>query len=208
MIGPPGSGKTLMGYQFLLEGSTYGKPSVAVSTYDPRNATVSLEAMGWSPDRLREIRHLDCYSWKIGRSDAGDEFRANPSNPSDVSIGLNRLFESQEIRPETNARLMIDSFSDFLLLGNPALAVKYLEIIKSRISNLGVTSLVMLEQGVHDEKLVSTVEFVCDGTVLMKAEETGRFIMVKRMVATPTQIKWIPFEIRKGIDVIAESFFS
>ena len=40
--------------------------------------------------------------------------------------------------------------------------------------------MVLLEEGVHDEKTVKSVEYATDGTIRMKFSEQGRFMMVSR----------------------------
>jgi len=74
-------------------------------------------------------------------------------------------------------------------------ALRLLDTVHTKLQTRGVTGLVLLEEGVHDEKTVKSVEYATDGTIRMKFSEQGRFMMVSRLTATPLTPKWIAFTI-------------
>ncbi len=65
----------------------------------------------------------------------------------------------------------------------------------------------MLEEGPHSANVTSTAEYLTDGTIRAKFDETGRYMMVSRMLATPVQLGWSEFIIQKGINIIVKDFF-
>lgn len=206
VLGPPGSGKTILGLQFLLEGILYGKTCILVDTVDsvPMMKETAL-GFGWDPGLLEGVIRLDCFSWRTGARSALP-YSANPANFSDLSIAVSKLIDERGIGVPSNERLVFDSFSDIILHSSEFL--KFSAILHGKLSKAGITSLLMVEEGMHDEKTISAIEHESDGTIVLKADEIGRFIMVRRMLATPTAIKWIPFHISQGIEVKAEIFFS
>ncbi len=70
-----------------------------------------------------------------------------------------------------------------------------------------VTSIVILEDGLHEAKVNAAVEYIADGTIKMRSEENGRSLMVSRMLGTPVTLKWIPFSLARGIELAATDYF-
>jgi len=204
VIGPPGSGKTIFSRQFLYQGLIEGSPSILLSTNQSfEEVKKMMLAFDWNSKRLSRLLFADCYSWKLG--ERGGVYSASVGVPSDVSIMLNRIIDENNIIPDKGGRLVIDTFSDFILLGEPEGAIKFLSTLKPRLSVKGVTTLLLVEGGVHDDKTVSTIEYISDGTIKMKTEE-ARYLMVSRMHLTPVSLRWIPFDIRRGIELKAAAF--
>ena len=159
---------------------------------------------GWDPNLLDRLDGFDCFSWRTG-SKSMLPYSANPASLTDLSIGLSKMVEDRQISVASNARLVFDSFSDVILQSQEFL--RLLPILRSKLLKAGITTLLMVEAGMHDDKGIAAIEHESDGTIMLKAEETGRFIMVRRMIHTPTELKWIPFSISQGIEVKADIFF-
>jgi len=205
VVGPTGSGKSILGLQFLLEGVFYKKPAILVDTSDLVPALKqTVEEFGRDPAIIGMIEQLDCYSWKTGTR-SPQRFSANPNNLPDLSIALSKTIDDLAITPASNCRLVFDSFSDVILHSPDYL--KFLPTLRGKLSKAGITSMILLESGMHDEKTISTVEHESDGTISLKADESGRAMMVRRMMATPTELKWVPYKISRGMEVKAEAFF-
>jgi len=71
-----------------------------------------------------------------------------------------------------------------------------------------VTSIVILEEGLHEDRVNAAVEYITDGTIKMRYEERGRSLMVSRMMGTPATIKWIPFTLSRGLEMAVANYFS
>ncbi|MGQ9469279.1 MAG: hypothetical protein ACUVTD_05570 [Nitrososphaerales archaeon] len=59
----------------------------------------------------------------------------------------------------------------------------------------------------HDDRIISSIEAITDGTIRLKVDETGRYVMVSGMIATPSRMKWMPITIKRGIEPKAIEFF-
>jgi len=66
----------------------------------------------------------------------------------------------------------------------------------------------MLEAGLHEERVNAALEYITDGTIKMQYEESGRSLMVSRMLGTPATMKWIPFTLARGVEMAAANYFS
>ena len=199
VIGPPGSGKSTLGKQFLNTAAQKKGSSIVLSTADSKDVILqTMLSFGWETDGIRVV---DCYSWRQGNTKSIDL-----RHLTDASITVSELLDNSGKEGALDC-LVLDSFTDFLLTNETAAAVKFLAQLKSRLQARKFTALILMEDGPHDPKITSTVEYVTDGTIRTKFDETGRYLMVSRMTATRVQLGWSKFTIQKGIDVVVRNFF-
>jgi len=207
VIGHPGSGKSTFGTQFLYEGLGKKQPAVLISTSPSMNALldeVTLE-YDWDSEIISKIIYMDCHSWIVGI--AKEKYSADLTRLTDVNIALNEIIKDQGITLQHDTRLVIDSFSDFFLYSPSDLTLKFLKGLKSRLFEYQITSLILVQEGMHDDRIISSIEAITDGTIRLKVDETGRYVMVSRMISTPSIMKWIPVTIKRGIEFKTIEFF-
>ncbi|HMK82268.1 MAG TPA: RAD55 family ATPase [Candidatus Bathyarchaeia archaeon] len=206
VTGSPGSGKSTLGKQFLFDFLAKQRPAILVDTFEPLElAKETMISFEWDGGLLDRMIFFDCYSWRIGV--VKEKYSANPANLTELSIALSDVLKN-EIHHEARAKLVIDSFSDFLIHAGPEKAQKFLEAIKARLAERKVTSIVILEEGVHEDRVNAAIEYITDGTIKMRYEEKGRSLMVSRMLGTPTTIKWMPFTLSRGLEMAIANYFS
>ena len=204
ILGAPGSGKSTMGKQFLYEALIRKTPALLVDTNESFDlARETMASFEWDSSLLDLIVFVDCYSWRIGASNSA-KYAGTPKNLTDLSLVVRDLLKTL-VNPRS--RLVIDSFSDFLIHAGPDQACKFLESLKARLAERKVTTVVILEDGLHEPKVNAAVEYIADGTIRMRYEETGRSLMVSRMLGTPVTLKWIPFSLARGIELAAADYF-
>jgi len=202
VIGPPGSGKSILGLFFLWENLKKGFLAILINTHKPKEVlNEELEAFNLPLKKFEDkLIHVDCFSWRIG-----DKNSVDISSLTNTTIAIDKILEKITVSDE--AKIVIDSFSDFLLLHPPESVFKFLETEKFKFYKKGITCLIVVEEGIREERITKTLEFISDGTIKMKIDESGRFLMISRMIATPVKIKWIPFHLSKGLKVRVEEFF-
>jgi circadian clock protein KaiC len=206
VVGAPGSGKSTLGKQFLFDSLAKQKPAVLVDTFEPLELVKeTMASFEWDTALLDEMVFFDCYSWRIGG--ANQRYSASPKNLTDLNLVFSDLVKN-EIEVNARARLVIDSFSDIIMHAGPDQAQKFLDSMKAKLAEKRVTSIVMLEAGLHDERVNAALEYITDGTIKMQYEETGRSLMVSRMLGTPATIKWIPFTLAGGVEIAVANYFS
>ena len=206
MVGPPGSGKSTLGKQFLFDSLARQRLAVLVDTFEPLDLVrETMASFEWDGKLLDEMVFFDCYSWRIGA--AKQKYAASPKNLTDLSLVFSDLLKN-EIEANMRARLVIDSFSDFIMHAGPDQAQRFLDSIKAKLAERRVTSIIMLEAGLHEERVNAALEYITDGTIKMQYEESGRSLMVSRMLGTPATMKWIPFTLARGVEMAAANYFS
>ncbi|HUI01448.1 MAG TPA: RAD55 family ATPase [Nitrososphaerales archaeon] len=194
VLGPPGAGKSILSKRFLYTGVEAKKDVFLVATSEGEDrALETMSLFNWNRGVERHLRFLDCYSWKSGKSTS--KYSASLTSLTDLSVGITSIIDDAKVQPSDQARIVIDSFTDVINYGGPERALRLLDTVHTKLQTRGVTGLVLLEEGVHDEKTVKSVEYATDGTIRMKFSEQGRFMMVSRLTATPLSPKWIPFTI-------------
>jgi KaiC/GvpD/RAD55 family RecA-like ATPase len=194
VLGPPGAGKSILSKRFLYTGVEAKKATFLVATSEGEDrALETMELFNWNKGVEKHLHFLDCYSWKSGKSKS--KHSATLTSLTDVSVGITSIIDEAGVQPEDESRIVIDSFTDVINYGGAERALRLLDTVHTKLQTRGVTGLVLLEEGVHDEKTVKSMEYATDGTIRMKFSEQGRFMMVSRLTATPLTPKWIAFTI-------------
>jgi len=114
--GVPGSGKTTLAMQFLLEGARQGQPVLYVTLSESRDELLAVaDSHGWSLDAIT-IRELAPSDESLTSDDQYTMF-----HPSEVELGETTrsiLAEVERTRPQ---RVVFDSLSELRLLAGNAL---------------------------------------------------------------------------------------
>jgi KaiC/GvpD/RAD55 family RecA-like ATPase len=195
VLGPPGAGKSILGKRFLFTGIESGEQCFLVATNEGEDRILeTMRLFNWDKG-IKALHVLDSYSWKSGGSRS--KYSASLTSLTDLSVGITAILDDFGIGDKDKARIVIDSFTDVINYGGSERALRLLDTVHTKLQNRGVTGLVLLEEGVHDEKTVKSVEYATDGTIRMKFSDQGRFMMVSRMAATPLSPKLMPFTIGK-----------
>ncbi len=160
--GAPGTGKTTIGLQFLLEGARKGETCLYLGLSETRGQLDALaKSFGWSLDGI-EIHDMR------RRGETAGEGRSTYTvfSPSEVEleeISREILEHVERVKP---ARLVLDSLSEIRLLAeDPFRYRRELLLLSDRISGRGCTGLLIDveaegNQGVVAETLVSGVFIV------------------------------------------------
>lgn len=199
LIGPPGAGKSTFAQQFVFEGLEEKQPGLYVTLDEsPKEVIECMERFGWRPTALKaKLKFIDGYSWRVGGA-AGEFVISNISNVNELNIAISEAIRSTD--SSAVKRKVLDSVSTLLLYADPTLVVKAIPVIVAKSKAAGYVQFLILEEGVHDPKTVTTLNAVCDGLIEFKLEEDKRFLRIARMHATAHSRDWIRFEVtKKGI---------
>ncbi len=211
VCGGPGSGKTVLGVQFLYEGAT---------TYGENGLYVSLDE---NPFWLR--RHVIGFGWEIEKLERMGKIQIVDASPiravpgeikvGEVSIGktdftLYSLWaliktKAQEIMAK---RVVIDPISS-LVFQFPKASERRRALLDlfQTISNLNVTSLITTElRSTSLTRRVRTEEFLSQGVIVFHTLTEGgrivRAIQIEKMRGVPHDHQLRPYEINKnGIEI-------
>lgn len=163
VIGSPRSEKAIFAEQFLLEGLKAGEKAVYFISNDfPENVTRKLLDQ-ISDKELQNMRIIDCYTLhaNVEKPDEGIILRATgPYALNEISIAFTKVIK--EISPQ---RAIVNSISTLILHNKPNEIEEFLEFNIRKLRSKGTTVLLLVEEGLHDSKYISTLESLTSVTI-------------------------------------------
>jgi len=203
---PPGSGKSTLCRQFICEGIIRGEPVLYVVTGEPIQSAKAKIKEHLHRDELRNALFVDCYSWRIMKRPPSEEGVIVLASLGELNELANIIREWLKDHPST--RIVIDSISDFLLYGEPKSVFKFVQILSGLVKAGESIALIALETGLHEKSIVSTMNYLTDGTIEMKVESGNRYLRIARMAGAQHPLTWVMFSMSaKGIEVRIGKFF-
>lgn len=203
VVGPPGVGKSTFLNQFMQEGLDSEEKGVYLTLDDaPDEIKENASYFGWDFDSYGDdFVFIDGYSWREGE-DVNSRFAIQ--GPSDLNQMNMTLADALSEVGSGNKRLVLDSVSTLVLYTDPNSAVKFLQVVGAKSKASNGCLLMALEEGVHDEKTISTLNYVADGMIRMKMEGDSRMLSVSRMEKTSHSRDWMEYTIKEdeGIQVV------
>ncbi len=203
VIGFPGTGKTTLVRQVAYHTLTKGENVVFVTTTEsPESIKAQMKARGFDISRYSErLTFIDAYSWRIGAKQ-GENVLSSVTRLDELLILIQEAFKKGE-----RGVLVIDSLSDLLLHNEERSVYKFVQLVTAKAAENNYTSFFVLEEGIHSPQVITTLEYLTNGTIEMKLEEEKRMLRIKRMTDTVHPLAWIPFTLSKGVDVEVGAFF-
>lgn len=197
--GGPGAGKTILGFQFLLEGKNHGETGLYLTLSEPAHEIrENMETFGWDTS---SVKILD------GSPQMEGYFERAKKEPGYTPHDLLRIV-SQEIEKHNHKRIVIDSLTAFKLLYEGDFNVRKLVLKFMRyLTNQGCTTLLLLES--KDESSVSLEDFLSRGVIRLHqinvSGEIQNAISINKMRGTGFDKHIRPMSITsKGVVVHSE----
>lgn len=200
VLGPPGPEKQDFAQQFIFEGLRRGEPAVYITTdHSPQEIREAMFNRGWDVTQFEQsgqLRFIDCYSWTIHEKDQSPFVTTipSPSALSELAIAVSMLEQKMK-----GARIVFDSLSTILLYNEETAVFKFFQVLASKTKHFDAFMLVLLEEGMHQEKVRVTIEHLTDGTLVMKPFPEQQ-LRLERI----TNTDWVSYKITdEGIIVLA-----
>lgn len=195
-VGPPGCGKSTVSQQFIQEGLKKKQPGL-YTTLDvsPEELKETMKTFGWKSEG--NLTFIDAYSWRLGNIE-GPFTLSNLTNINEINIMISRAIG--KLKEFKVKRTVFDSISTLLLYADPDLVVKMIPVLIAKLKKADFTQILILEEGVHDPKTVTTLNYLSDGVIEFKMDEDNRYMRIARMKGTKHKTDWIKFDITdKGV---------
>lgn len=178
-IAPSSKERDIFLTQFIEAGIEDGDLGVYITTdKDPEYILKLSDKFKW---RLREaykkneLKFIDCYSWTLGKEvnevkDYGIIYVPGPNALNDISISLSKIME-EIASPGKNIRIVFNSVSTLLLYNNNDIVFKFLQITGARLKSLNSTTMFTIEDKMHDEKILSTLQHLTDALLRLEKKK-------------------------------------
>ena len=183
LLGPPKSGKTTFGIQFLFEGLKNNEYGVCILTNNfPEDFVRQFERFGNLNPILQNglLRFVDCYSVHVGISKSNTVFiiRVNgPTALNEISIAMSEILRVLPIN--SIKRIVIDSISTLLLYNSPSLVLELVQILNGKAKNSNANLVFLVEEGTHNETDIITLGSMADGIFHMKEINNQNLFEIK-----------------------------
>lgn len=209
IIGAPGAGKTTLAREIIYSSLKNNLKVIYITTAEPpSNIKKQMNLMKCNISEYKEkIKFIDGYSWRIS---------INQREKAEYQLsGITKLNELEqlfkkaitEMQINSDAVILFDSLSDLLLHTEETSVFKLIQLITGKIKSINSNGIFLIESGIHDERQVSTINYIMDGTIEMRINENKRQIRIKRMADTLHPLQWIDFKITAGVEIKIEEFF-
>ena len=174
LVGPPGSGKTCLCLQLAFEAVNNGKDALFLSTENTPSAIIT-QANGFgipltAKAEKNKIQFIDAYSWRIGMRK--DPFAAgrvsNPGNLNEVNLIVTD--HAKLLKP--GSIIILDSVSGLSLSAPDEKRIRtFVHSVAQRISTLEKILILVIEDHAHDNKLITNLRSLVQGSIQTKVEE-------------------------------------
>lgn len=187
LLGPAIPIKTIFYLKFLFAGLKNDIPGILITTDKTPFVIreVSTKEKIWIENYAKNLIIVDCASWSLKERKKEENviFVPGPAALNEISVSIEQAKEKL-FKLGKNMRMVFDSLSTLLLYNNPNTIYRFLQVITTRAKASYTTSLFSLEHGMHDPKIVSTIEHLTDGTIRFREEEGKYYIKVSRIKET------------------------
>ncbi|HQU83576.1 MAG TPA: gas vesicle protein GvpD [Pyrinomonadaceae bacterium] len=116
MQGNPGTGKTTIGLQFLLEGERKGEKGLYITMSESKEELIAVgHSHGWN------LENLNIYDLTISGDSLTDDSRYTVFHPSEVELDETTQAVLAEVERTNPARVVFDSLSEMRMLASESL---------------------------------------------------------------------------------------
>jgi circadian clock protein KaiC len=200
ICGGPGTGKTTLSLQFLVNGYTmYGEKGVFVSLDEPLEKIFEeAKSFGWD---LQELQKKEGISFIVKR------------HQGDQKTFIDSLIKSikKEAYSIGATRISVDALT-YLTINYPDIIARRNAVLRffNGLSETGATCLITDEIRREGERLILLEEYLSDGVILLQTSQVERSrirtIEIEKMRGTSIDDQIRPYVIEdKGIRVISEN---
>lgn len=168
VVGNPRGEKAIFTNQFIADGIEKNEGIIyfVSNTFPEDVAERIVYAVG---SNAKNLRIIDCYTLHSGISKQDENGVLRVSGPyalNEISIALLKLLK--ELR--SPVRVIFDSLSTLLLHNKISEIEDFLGLNIRKLKTANATTLLLLEEGVHDTKEIALMESMTDATIRFNSE--------------------------------------
>jgi KaiC/GvpD/RAD55 family RecA-like ATPase len=195
VVGPPGIGKEALGYRFTYSGLADGDFCLYSTALSVRDVDQDMRAFGIDTSQKVPL-------WFAG---SGGQLDYDLNDLPSVSFTLKEALKKNSGR---RARVVIDSFSPFLMLNTEDTVYRFLSQLITEVKSYNAVLFGTLEEGMHRPEVLAAMQLLFDGVIELKFYEEGLRLMpllrVKKMRGAPPEAGYYRFSISKtGMEISA-----
>jgi KaiC/GvpD/RAD55 family RecA-like ATPase len=191
--GTPGIGKDVLAYHFMHKGLKEGDACAYVFVGQ------TVEELSSEFEAYNLSAKGTCWINASGDKEAEaieNEIICDASEMFTISSAIKDFLQKNK---KKQMRIVISVLSTLLMSNSPTEVYKHLSSLKNEFKKYKCTVLMLIETGMHDPQVVTSIEQLCDGVIDMKAFEKEweiqPMLKIKKMRAIPVPLKYFKFAI-------------
>ena len=121
---------------------------------------------------FKNFYFVDCYSQQnsgVQKDDDNIKYVSGPLALNELSIAISE-FGRDFMKKEINYEVLFDSLSTLLVYSNAEAIARFLQVLISKVKQLNGEIIFTLEEGMHDEKAIITLEHFMDSVISIKKD--------------------------------------
>mgnify|MGYP000188544632 CR=1 FL=1 len=195
LVGAPRMGKSLFATHFVTASNE--DLGVYITTSD-LGVNVVKKITSFKKE-FKSFKVIDAYSSTFKKKER-NIINVGKSNLSDISVALSEIWKSY---PKKTLRCVIDSVSNLLIHNSVDDVANFLEDVISKFRDKGGVLLLIVEEGMHDDKVYVMLEALTDSTIELEKKSEGSFFMFRGFnVENEKVLEFVPYKITcKGVEL-------
>lgn len=183
LYGPSFQGKEVLAKQTLIHAIQAGHPTVVVLTNETALDYLStLRAMDEDVDAAvadGTLLFVDTYANSIGVDEPHDavEYVESALDLNGITIALHKQ-QARILDTHDEHLLVFDSVSTLVLYSNAQSTFRFLQILIGKARQIGATSLILMDAGMHSDPEVQMFRHLCDGEITIDTDKQQTRIKV------------------------------
>ncbi|MBU6997151.1 MAG: HAD-IA family hydrolase [Theionarchaea archaeon] len=194
IVGPPGSGKTILAQQLVHRALERGKSAIIMASKSQVNALRSQEKLfGWDVSQYLSDGRLGLMEIE------------NVGDPSELNIGLAQII--QEVTPSL-ALVVVDSLTVLMVAMEERNIMKFTEGLARKLQDHSVSSLLLATPTKETEDFLTKMKSLVSSVIEIRLTEIGtihRYMRIFKFLDRKHSTLWYPFEITSGGIMFAAS---
>ncbi|MBU7014060.1 MAG: HAD-IA family hydrolase [Theionarchaea archaeon] len=195
IVGPPGSGKTILAQQLVYRALRKGKSAIVMASKSQINALRLQEKIfGWDVS-------LDLSEGRLGLMEI-----ENVGDPAELNIGLAQII--QEVTPPL-ALVVVDSLTVLMVAMEERNIMKFTEGLARKLQDHRVSSLLLATPTKETEDFLTKMKSLVSSVIEIRLTEIGtirRYMRIFKFLDRKHSTLWYPFEItNEGIRFAASA---
>ena len=160
LIGPSGPEKTVFAFHFVSAGIQAGDKIIYITTDRTPDELEGMAGEWGMIIKSDAVKYLDCYSLTIS-AQTPSTARPNvvqissPSALNELSLAINEALEQMQGK---RLRVVFHSLSTLAVHSQQESISKFLSLVEGRLKNANATTLLMIDEGMHDDKFLTMLK--------------------------------------------------
>jgi len=204
LLGSPMIGKTTFSLQFLYRNLLGSRGAIQISTNKTSEETRErMKFFGFGIEKYEEeglLKFIDCYSQMIGVATTPRNsvtFIPSLLDLTNVTVAISKLC-TEFWKKELEICLVFDSISSLLIYSNLPAIMRFLHVFTGRLRMVGATSLLIVEEGMHDLATMTSLKQLVEGLIYMSSDEKGRYVETEGFIRAQHTRERTYYEITKS----------